>query len=71
VRGVRFNLVYGGSADVADFENVAKRVWARRPFLPSDTDLLRDNIGAANVRKVFFDNAVKFSRPYQMPVYNG
>jgi predicted TIM-barrel fold metal-dependent hydrolase len=161
VRGVRFNMVRGGSADVADLENVAKRVWelaqwhvelyadardlatitgklsalpavsiahlglseeglpalvklaskgmmvkatgfgrmtldpvkgvravlaanpdclmfgtdlpsqrARRPFLPSDIDLLRDTIGATNVRKVFFDNAVKFYRPRQMPVYN-
>jgi predicted TIM-barrel fold metal-dependent hydrolase len=160
VRGVRFNMVRGGSADVADLENVAKRVWAlarwhvelyadardlapiaeklsalpavsiahlglsdeglptlvklaekgmmvkatgfgrmtldpvkgiraliaanpdclmfgtdlpsqraRRPFLPSDIDLLRDNIGTANVRKVFFDNAVKFYRPRQVPVY--
>ena len=160
VRGVRFNLVRGGSADVADLENVAARVWAlarwhvelyadardlapiinalaalpavsiahlglsdeglptlvklaakgmmvkatgfgrmtldpakgiralaaanpdclmfgtdlpsqraRRPFLPSDIDLLRDNIDAANVRKVFFDNAVKFYRPRQMPMY--
>ena len=42
---------------------------ARRPFLPSDIDLLRDNIDAALVRKVFFDNAVKFYRPQQMPEY--
>jgi predicted TIM-barrel fold metal-dependent hydrolase len=160
VRGVRFNLVRGGSADVADLGNVARRVWAlarwhvelyadardlapiadqlsalpavsiahlglsdeglptlvklaaqgmrvkatgfgrmtldpvkgiraliaanpdalmfgtdlpsqraRRPFLPSDIDLLRDNIGAANVRKVFFDNAVRFYRPRQAPAY--
>jgi len=33
-------------------------------------EALRDNIGTANVRKVFFDNAVKFYRPCQMPVYN-
>ena len=160
VRGVRFNLVRGGSADVADLENVAARVWAlarwhvelyadardlapivdalsalpavsiahlglsdeglptlvklagkgmmvkatgfgrmtldpvkgvralaaanpdclmygtdlpsqraRRPFLPADIELLRDNIDAALVRKVFFDNAVKFYRPRQMPIY--
>ncbi len=42
---------------------------ARRPFLPSDIDLLRDNIDAALVKKVFFDNAVKFYRPRQMPIY--
>ena len=28
VRGVRFNMARGGSADVADLENMAKRVWA-------------------------------------------
>jgi predicted TIM-barrel fold metal-dependent hydrolase len=161
VRGVRFNMARGGSADVADLENVAKRVWAlarwhvelyadardlvhmvdtlsalpavsiahlgmsdeglptlvklaeksmmvkatgfgrmtldpvkgiqalvqanpdclmfgtdlpsqraRRAFLPSDIDLLRDNLDASLVRKVFFDNAVKFYRPRQMPVCN-
>jgi predicted TIM-barrel fold metal-dependent hydrolase len=162
VRGVRFNLVRGGSADVADLDRVARRIWdlarwhvelyadardlapifdtlaalpavsiahlglsteglptlvklaekgmkvkatgfgrmtldpvegiqvlvranpdclmfgtdlpsqrARRPFLPSDIDLLRDNIDAALLRKVFFDNAVQFYRPRQMPVCNG
>ena len=30
VRGVRFNMARGGSADVADLENVAKRVWESR-----------------------------------------
>jgi predicted TIM-barrel fold metal-dependent hydrolase len=160
VRGVRFNLARGGSADVADLENMAARVWAlarwhvelyadahdlttmvdtlsrlpavsiahlgmsdeglptlvklaekgmmvkatgfgrmtldpvkgiraivkanpdclmfgtdlpsqraRRAFAASDIDLLRDNIDASLVRKVFFDNAVKFYRPPQMPVY--
>ena len=158
VRGVRFNLVRGGSADVADLENVAARVWAlarwhvelyadardlapivdalsalpavsiahlglsdeglptlvklaeqgmrvkatgfgrmtldpvkgvralaaanpdclmfgsdlpsqraRRPFLPADIDVLRDNVDAALVRKVLFDNAVTFYRPRQIP----
>ena len=42
---------------------------ARRAFLPSDIDRLRDNIDASLVRKVFFDNAVKFYRPRQMPVH--
>ena len=160
VRGVRFNMARGGSADVADLANMAKRVWAlarwhvelyadardlatmvevlsalpavsiahlgmsdeglptllklaekgvmvkatgfgrmtldpvkgiraliaanpdclmfgtdlpsqraRRAFLPSDIDLLRENIDASLVRKVFFDNAVKFYRPRQSPVY--
>ncbi len=160
VRGVRFNMARGGSADVADLANMAKRVWAlarwhvelyadardlatmvevlsalpavsiahlgmsdeglptllklaekgmmvkatgfgrmtldpvkgiraliaanpdclmfgtdlpsqraRRAFLPSDIDLLRENIDASLVRKVFFDNAVKFYRPRQIPVY--
>ncbi|HTE14225.1 MAG TPA: amidohydrolase family protein [Burkholderiales bacterium] len=160
VRGVRFNMVRGGSADVADLENVARRVWAlarwhvelyadardlasitgalsalpavsiahlglsdeglptlvklvekgmmvkatgfgrmtldpvkgiralvkanpdglmfgtdlpsqraRRPFLPSDMDLPRENMDASLVRKVFFDNAVKFYKPRQVPVY--
>ena len=161
VRGARFNMARGGSADVADLANVAKRVWslarwhvelyadardlatmvdtvsalpavsiahlgmsdeglptlvklaekgmmvkatgfgrmtldpvkgiralaqanpdclmfgtdlpsqrARRAFLPSDIDLLRDHIDASLVRKVFFDNAVKFYRPRQMPICN-
>jgi predicted TIM-barrel fold metal-dependent hydrolase len=160
VRGVRFNLARGGSADVADLENLAARVWslarwhielyadareltgmvstlsalpavsishlglsdeglptmlklaekgmmvkatgfgrmtldpvkgvraivkanpdclmfgtdlpsqrARRAFEPGDIDVLRDNIDASLVRKVFFDNAVKFYRPRQMPAY--
>ncbi|MEQ1773877.1 MAG: amidohydrolase family protein [Burkholderiales bacterium] len=161
VRGVRFNMARGGSADMADLANMAARVWAlarwhvelyadardlvpiadtlsalpavsiahlgmsdeglptlvklaekgmrvkatgfgrmtldpvkgiraliaanpdclmfgtdlpsqraRRPFLPSDIDLLRDNIGVSMVRKIFFDNAVTFYRPRQMPVYS-
>ena len=162
VRGVRFNMARGGSADVADLANMATRVWAlarwhvelyadardlatmvdtlsalpavsiahlgmsdeglptllklaekgmmvkatgfgrmtldpvkgiralvkvnpdclmfgtdlpsqraRRAFLPSDIDLLRDNIDASLVKKVYFDNAVTFYRPRQMPVYGG
>jgi len=162
VRGVRFNLVRGGSADVADLENVARRVWelarwhvelyadardlapyvatlsalpavsiahlglsdeglptlvqlaekgmkvkatgfgrmtldpvkglralvqanpeclmfgtdlpsqrARRPFLPSDIELMRDTIDASLHRKVFFENAVTFYRPRHIPVYLG
>jgi len=43
---------------------------ARRPFLPSVIDLLRDNIDASLLRKVFFDNAVKFYKPPQMLVYH-
>jgi predicted TIM-barrel fold metal-dependent hydrolase len=161
VRGVRFNMARGGSADAADLANVAKRVWAlarwhvelyadardlatmvdtlsalpavsiahlgmsdeglptlvklaekgmmvkatgfgrmtldpgkgiralvqanpdclmfgtdlpsqraRRAFFPSDIDVLRDHIDASLVRKVFFDNAVKFYRPRQMPIYS-
>ncbi len=40
---------------------------ARRPFLPSDIDLIRDNIDASLHRKVFFDNAVNFYRPRVVP----
>jgi predicted TIM-barrel fold metal-dependent hydrolase len=43
---------------------------ARRAFQDSDIDLLRENIDASLVRKVFFDNAVKFYRPRQMPSYH-
>jgi predicted TIM-barrel fold metal-dependent hydrolase len=32
VRGVRFNLVRGGSAEVADLDRVAHRVWDRADF---------------------------------------
>lgn len=161
VRGVRFNMARGGSADIADLQNMARRVWdlarwhvelyadardltpmvstlsslpavsiahlglsdeglptlvklaekgmmvkatgfgrmtldpvkglralvqanpdclmfgtdlpsqrARRPFLPSDIDLMRDTIDASLHRKVFFENALKFYRPRQTPVYN-
>ncbi len=159
VRGVRFNLARGGSADVADLANVAARVWAlarwhvelyadardlasmvdtlsalpatsiahlgmsdeglptlvklaeqgmmvkatgfgrmtldpvkgiralvkanpdclmfgtdlpsqraRRAFLPTDIDVLRDAVDPALVRKVLFENAVSFYRPSQMPI---
>lgn len=162
VRGVRFNMARGGSADVTDLESMAKRVWelarwhvelyadardlasmvstlsslpavsiahlglsdeglptlvklaekgmmvkatgfgrmtldpvkglralvkanpdclmfgtdlpsqrARRPFMPSDIDLIRDTIDASLHRKVLFDNAVTFYRPRQMPIYMG
>jgi len=42
---------------------------ARRPFLPTDVDLLRDSLDPALHRKVFFDNAVKFYRPSQTRLY--
>jgi predicted TIM-barrel fold metal-dependent hydrolase len=40
---------------------------ARRPFLPSDMDLIRDTLGDAVARKVFRDNAVAFYRPRELP----
>jgi predicted TIM-barrel fold metal-dependent hydrolase len=40
---------------------------ARRPFLPSDMDLIRDTLGEAVARKVFRDNAVAFYRPRELP----
>ena len=158
VRGVRFNMVRGGSADVADLERMARRVWelarwhvelyadardlepyvstlsalpavsiahlglspeglptlvklaekgmkvkatgfgrmtldpavglralveanpdclmfgtdlpsqrARRPFLPSDIDVIRDTIDPSLHRKVFFQTAVNFYRPRLLP----
>jgi predicted TIM-barrel fold metal-dependent hydrolase len=154
VRGVRFNLVRGGSADIADLDRVARRVYelagwhvelyadardlapiraslaalplvsiahlglsraglptllvlaekgmrvkatgfgridldvpaalrdlaranpeclmfgsdlpsqrARRPFLPSDIDLIRDSLDEGLARKVFYENAVRFYQP--------
>jgi len=36
---------------------------ARRPFLPSDIDLIRESIDEKLWQKVFYDNAVKFYRP--------
>jgi predicted TIM-barrel fold metal-dependent hydrolase len=40
---------------------------ARRPFLPSDMDLIRDSLGEALSRKVFWDNAAAFYRPSRLP----
>jgi predicted TIM-barrel fold metal-dependent hydrolase len=39
---------------------------ARRPFLPSDMDLIRDTLGDAVARKVFWDNAVALYRPREL-----
>lgn len=36
---------------------------ARRPFMPSDMDLIRDTLGEALARKAFYDNALDFYRP--------
>ncbi len=41
---------------------------ALRVFEPSDITLLRNNIDTSLVRKVFFENAVKFYRPQQTPL---
>lgn len=40
---------------------------ARRPFLPSDMDLIRETLGEALAIKVFRDNAVAFYRPRELP----
>jgi predicted TIM-barrel fold metal-dependent hydrolase len=40
---------------------------ARRPFLPSDIDLIRETLGDALARKAFWDNAVAFYRPRELP----
>jgi predicted TIM-barrel fold metal-dependent hydrolase len=40
---------------------------ARRPFLPSDMDLIRDTLGDALAHKAFCDNAVAFYRPRELP----
>jgi predicted TIM-barrel fold metal-dependent hydrolase len=39
---------------------------ARRPFLPSDMDLIRETLGDTLAQKVFFDNAVEFYRPARL-----
>ena len=39
---------------------------ARRPFRPSDMDLIRETLGDALAQKVFFDNAVEFYRPTRL-----
>lgn len=41
---------------------------ARRPFMPSDIDLVREAVGEKLARKVLFDNAVAFYRPRVTPV---
>jgi predicted TIM-barrel fold metal-dependent hydrolase len=40
---------------------------ARRPFEPADIDLIRDTLGDALARKAFWDNAVAFYRPREIP----
>jgi predicted TIM-barrel fold metal-dependent hydrolase len=40
---------------------------ARRPFMPGDMDLIRETLGEAISRKVFWDNAAAFYRPTQLP----
>src|SRR6185295_13827186 len=40
---------------------------ARRPFLPSDMDLIRETLDAEVTRRVFCDTAVAFYRPRQVP----
>jgi hypothetical protein len=40
---------------------------ARRPFAPSDMDLICDVLGDALARRVFWDNAAAFYRPAQLP----
>jgi predicted TIM-barrel fold metal-dependent hydrolase len=40
---------------------------ARRPFMPSDMDLIRDTLGDALARRAFWDNAAAFYRPAQLP----
>ena len=40
---------------------------ARRPFEPADMDLIRDTLGDALAHKAFWDNAIAFYRPAQVP----
>ena len=40
---------------------------ARRPFLPSDMDLIRETLGETLARKVFWENALEFYRPARLP----
>ena len=40
---------------------------AKRPFAPSDMDLILDTLGEGLARKVFRDTAVSFYRPRQTP----
>lgn len=44
---------------------------ARRPFDDADIDLIKANLDASLWRKAFFDNAVAFYRPRQVPDYHG
>ena len=39
---------------------------ARRPFMPSDMDLIREVLGDSIAQRVFWDNAVAFYRPAQL-----
>jgi len=40
---------------------------ARRPFLPSAMELIRETLGHTLAQKVFRDNAVEFYRPARLP----
>lgn len=40
---------------------------ARRPFLPSDLDLIGDTLGDALARKAAYDNAAEFYHPRRLP----
>ena len=40
---------------------------ARRPFEPADIDLIRDTLGDALAQKAFWDNALAFYRPREIP----
>jgi predicted TIM-barrel fold metal-dependent hydrolase len=39
---------------------------ARRPFMASDMDLIREVLGDSLAQRVFWDNAVAFYRPAQL-----
>jgi predicted TIM-barrel fold metal-dependent hydrolase len=40
---------------------------ARRPFMPSDMNLIRDVLGDSLAQRVFWDNAAAFYRPARLP----
>jgi predicted TIM-barrel fold metal-dependent hydrolase len=40
---------------------------ARRPFMPSDIDLVRQTLGEPLASKAFRDNALAFYRPRELP----
>jgi hypothetical protein len=42
---------------------------ARRPFMPSDMELILHTLGADLARKAFRDNAVAFYRPRELPAH--